>query len=188
MPLQLNGRNFIDKIDNFRTLGLLGVSDSLAYRTHEIERHHHHYEHFFGVAVSPSGEVHVADHQSTTSFQADAGNTIFGSWLQVLGSSDTPHVGTATHYDFNALMIETVERANTIYLIEVGFGASGAASISDDTITETMYIAPANARSSPIFISTRRQASGTKAWVRILADGADTGKMDFFIGLHEYEG
>jgi len=176
------------KIDNAPTNGLLGVEDSLAYRTHEVERHLHHYDHFFGAAAIPSGTAHVADHLTTTSFQADAGNTVFGSWLQILGSDDTPHVSGGAFYDVHEVFIESIERANIVYLVQIGFGESGAAALSADMVTELMYIAPANSRSSPIEIASKRQAVGTKAWIRILADGQNTGTMDFFIGLHEYEG
>ncbi len=176
------------KIDNFATDGLAGVSNSLAYRVHETERHLHHYNHFFGAAASANGEIHVADHLVTTPFQANAGNTVFGSWLQVLGSSDTPHIAGTVFFDLHELFVTSIQRANTIYLVQIGFGASGTAALNDDDVTETMYIAPANARSSPMEVNSERVASGTKTWLRILADGANEGTMDFFIGLHEYEG
>ncbi len=177
------------KIDSEAVDGLAGVSNSLAYKVHEIERHAHHHNHFFGAAASPSGETHVADHLTMTSFQADAGSSAFGSWLQILGSSDTPHVSGSAFYDLNLLFVETVERTAANYLVQIGFGATGAAAISADDVTETMFkVDTAAARSVPVEISTERHAAGTKAWIRIWADGQATGTMDFFISLHEYEG
>ncbi|MCP4584578.1 hypothetical protein, partial [Pseudoalteromonas sp.] len=37
-----------DKIDKIATDGLLGGNNSLAYRTHELEKHFHSEEHWYG--------------------------------------------------------------------------------------------------------------------------------------------
>lgn len=72
--IDLIGR--LRKIDSAASDGLDGVEDSVAYRIHEAERHFHSFERWFGAAVSPDGEVHVADRigTSVTAFQADGGN------------------------------------------------------------------------------------------------------------------
>ena len=43
------------KIDNQAVDGLLGVKDSLAYKIHEIEKHLHNREFWFGANTAPSG-------------------------------------------------------------------------------------------------------------------------------------
>ena len=52
-------------------------------------------------------ENHVADRITdvTTSFQADAGNLVWGSWLQVLGSNDTPVRAGKTMFDFHEILV-----------------------------------------------------------------------------------
>lgn len=179
------------RIDGEATKGLEGTEDSLAYRIHEVERHFHSYEHWFGLAAVPDGEVHRADHigDTTTAFQMDGGNDTWGAWLQILGSSDTPHVAAMPYYDLHRLSFTSVERANAVHFLQVGFGASGAAALSDDTITELVF-KPQTVQGAETIIEIRtlREDAGTKAWIRQWVVGQNTGTTDFFFGLHEYEG
>lgn len=181
----------INKIDSAPSDGLNGVVDSVAYRIHEAERHMHSFERWFGAAAVPDGEVHVADRIGTTkvAFQVDAGNDTWGSWLQVLGSSDTPVDTGMTSFDGHRWIITAVERANAIHFIQVAAGASGAAALTAGTYSE-LIVKPitVNARAFPGFIQSRRIAAGTKVWVRAWAVGQATGTLDFFFGIHEYEG
>lgn len=187
--IDLAGR--LRRIDGEATKGLAGTENSLAYRVHEIERHFHSYEHWFGLATAPDGEVHRADHigDTTTAFQMDGGNDTWGTWLQILGSSDTPHVANMPHYDVHRLSFTSVERANSVHFIQLGFGASGAAAISDDTLTELVFKPQTvQGEETVVEVRSRRQDAGTKAWARVWVVGQDTGEADFFFGIHEYEG
>ena len=179
------------RIDSVATLGLDGVADSLAYRAGVLARHHHSYEHWFGLATAPDAELHRADiiGTTTTAFQMDGGNDTWGSWLQILGSGDTPHVAGEVHYDLHKLSFVAVERANAIHLIQVAFGASGAAALSAHTVTEKV-LKPQTVQGSETILTLqiRRQDAGTKAWIRQWVVGQNTGTSDFFLGLHEYEG
>jgi hypothetical protein len=178
------------KIDDAPTLGLSGTDNSLAYRVHEIERHIHSHERWLETAAVASGETHVADVIGTGggSFQLDAGNDDWGSWVQILGSSDTPVITNSEYYDLHRIEIDTEERAGT-YFLQFAFGASGAAALSAGTYTETIYTGPAGAQSGgPVVIQSRRIASGTKAWARTMFPGQDTATIDLYIGIHEYEG
>jgi hypothetical protein len=187
------------KIDGAATLGMGagGVSNSLAYRVHEIERHLHSYERWFGVSVDPNAEVHIADRigkaesgGAETAFQPDAGNDTWGNWLQILGSSDTPGAGTTNaFYDLHRILVTQVEEANSLYFVQIAFGASGAAAFGANTYTEFPFRALASDMTEiPLQFQTRRIAAGTKAWVRIMCIGKDTAKLSFMFGLHEYEG
>lgn len=177
-------------IDSATTQGLAGVSNSLAYRVHEIERHFHSYERWLELAAVPAAETHRADPAGSGAgvFQIDAGNDDWGSWLQILGSSDTP-IGTGnTHFDLHRILITATER-NAIYVVQIGFAATGAASLTADTYVEAVFIPASNAvDSGPVEIQSRRIAGGTKAWARCICPGQDTATLDFMIGLHEYEG
>lgn len=189
MGYTLNGIDPNDKIDNATTLGLLGASNSLAYRVHEIERHLHSAGSWFETAAVPDGETHVADRigEGGGAFQIDAGNDDWGSWVQVLGSSDTPARSTNTHFDPHQVIVEDVESAST-YFIQFGRGASGAAALTAGTYTEFVYAAANNKDSAIIPVQTGRAPAGSKVWARCKCPGQNTATMDFYIGIHEYEG
>ena len=180
-----------DKLDGTAADGLLGTPKSVGYVTEEVERHLHSYERWFGAATAPDGETHVADRIGTTvtAFQADAGNVTWGNWLQVLGSEDTPaDVGMAT-YDPHRIMVVAVETANATHFLQFALGASGGAALTAGTYSELVF-RPQTVQGQEVIvmIQTRNIAAGTKAWVRVWAVGQNTSTVDFFIGLHEYEG
>ena len=174
------------KIDNLATDGLLGVSNSLAYRIAEVERHLHSYERWYGLAAAPNGEIHNADAvgKDIAAFTIDAGNDTWGAWLQILGSSDTTQ-----KYDLHKVSFVATERASTVHFVQFAFGTSGAQALTDGTYTEILYRSgTAITREAAIQFQTRRQSAGTKAWARCLAYDADTGTLGFYVGLHYYEG
>jgi hypothetical protein len=154
-----------------------------------VEVHDHSFERWFGEAVTPSGETHVADRigTTTTPFQADAGNNTWGSWLQILGSADTPADAGMTFFDGHRWLVTAAEVNNAIYLVQVAAGTSGAAALAAGTYSE-FVVKPltTNARAFPGFIQSERIPAGTKVWVRIWAVGENTATLDFFFGLHEY--
>lgn len=174
----------LEKIDDKATLGLLGTSNSLAYRVAEIERHLHSYEKWFGVAASPSA-THKADRigQGILAFALDGGNTIFGSWVQILGSADTTE-----KYDLHKFFVTDVQET-VPYFVQIAFGADADAAVAAGTFTEFVFRANAiNSDRSEIPLNIRRQAAGTLAWVRCLALATNTGTLSFYFGLHTYEG
>jgi len=178
-----------DKIDSLATDGLNGTPNSLAYRVHEIERHLHSGARWFETASVPDGEVHVADSIGSGSgaFQIDAGNDDWGSWVQILGSSDTPTVSGKAYFDPHQFIVEDTERAST-YFLQIARGASGAAGLAAGTYTEFVYGASVQKETGIIPVQTGRAPAGSKVWVRCMCPGQDTGTVDFYFGLHEYEG
>lgn len=181
----------LPQVDELATKGLSGASDALSYRVHEGERHVHSFERWFGAAAAPSAPTHVADRvgDTSTAFQADAGNDTWGSWLQVLGSADTPAITGMVNFDPHRAMITAVERANAVHFVQVAAGASGAAGLAAGTYTEFVFKPTgASSQETPITLQSRRVAAGTLAWVRVWAVGQNTGTVDFFFGIHEYEG
>jgi len=174
-----------DRIDNASTLGLSGVSNSLAYRVGEIERHLHSHERWYGVAGTPSA-THKADQvaKDIASFQIDAGNDAYGAWVQLLGSADT-----AYKYDLYEISVTAVERASTVHFVQIAFGATGDAAVTAGDYTEFIYRSGAAiTREAPVTFQTRRHAAGTLAWARCLAYDSDTGTLNFYFGMHYYEG
>lgn len=185
MPLSM-GANL-----NVPTDGLSGVDDSLSYRIAEVDRHIHGWERWFGLSGSPSGETHRAQRIGTTvaPFVIDGGNTTWGDWVQVLGSSDTPAVAGQVKFDLHRITVTAIERAASIHLMQFAFGATAADALTANAFTEFVFQPQVvQGRVAPLDMISRRQTAGTKAWARVLVVGQDTGTVSFFIGLHEYEG
>lgn len=180
-----------DKIDGAAADGLLGTGNSLGYLAGEIERHLHSYERWFGAAVTPDGEAHVADRigTTTTAFQADAGNNTWGGWLQVLGSDDTPADAGRATYDPHRIMVVALQNANAIHFVQLALGSSGGAALTAGSYSELVFKPlSVQGQETILMIQTRNIVVGTKAWVRAWVVGQNTSTMDFFLGIHEYEG
>jgi hypothetical protein len=179
------------KIDSLATLGLAGTSNSLAYRVHEIEKHFHNSEDWFGVAGTPSA-THKADDitdGTLAAFQIDAGNDTWGTWLQILGTADTPNRTSMVKFDLHKIQIVDTEDAEKHYFIQIGAGASGAAALSAGTYTTLAYNSAASKESeAAINFMMPRVTAGTDVWARCFCVGTDTNTVDFYFGLHEYAG
>lgn len=185
------GTEDIPKIDSEAADGLLGTPGSVGYLAEEAERHLHSYERWFGAAGVPVGEAHVADRIGTTvtAFRADAGNDTWGSWLQILGSDDTPADAGKATYDPHRIMVVALESANAIHLVQFALGASGIAALAAGTYSELVFKPlSVQGQETILMIQTRNVIIGTKAWIRVWVVGQNTSTMDFFIGIHEYEG
>ena len=179
------------KLDSAAATGLTGTANSIAYRAHEIERHLHGYERWFGLAVTPSGETHVADAigTTTTPFRLDAGNLTWGAWVQILGSADTPFISGQVKFDLHEFEIVDRERASATHFFRFAGGTSGAAGLAAGTYSEVVWRSGgAQDRAQAMPFMDRRYSAGTKLWAQVLAVGQNTGWVDVWFGLHEYEG
>jgi hypothetical protein len=87
------------------------------------------------------------------------------------------------------MQIVAVENANATHFVQIAYGASGAGALAAGTYTELAF-RPQSVQGSETIVNihARREDVGTKTWVRHLTVGQNTSTMDFFIGLHEYEG
>ena len=150
-----------------------------------IESDIHHNDHVMGLAATPSLEVHRADHLVMTPFQATAGDDTFGDWLQILGSTDTPHVVGKTHFDLRTIFVSDVSVGADIkiHLVQVSFGATGA----EGVITELMFIPERGGAQSVINFHSPRYPAGTKVWLNYWVDGVTDPTMDFHFVMHEYD-
>lgn len=181
-----------DKIDKKAVDGLLGVSNSLAYKVHEIEKHFHNWERWFGVALSPSGETNIADtliQGAVTAFSINAGNDDWGTWLQILGSTDTPTNvgGTYTKFDLHSIQTTANQRAGT-YFVQFAFGATAADAVTAGTYTAKVLAFDGINLKSDFVIMMNRVAAGTKGWARCKYPGQNGATLGFYFGLHEYVG
>ncbi len=182
-----------DKIDKAAVDGLLGVYNSLAYKVHEIERHFHSGGRWFGLATAPNLPTHAADRIGTTSaaFQIDGGPGVgtgsWGNWVQVMGSTDTPITAGNDYWDPHEFVISSSERTG-IHFIQFARGATGAAGLAAGTYTEFAIDLTDKSGGTIIPAQTGRAPAAALLWARCWAVGNDTGTVDFFIGIHEYEG
>lgn len=179
-------------IDYYKSLGMYAQYDSLGYKVSETERHFHNRERWFGKAASPSGETHVADRLGggILTFQAVSGNNTFGSWVQILGSSDTPIISGYKYYDSHRFLITTTDSTSP-FIIQAIAGESSelAARVTANAYTELAFISATNANDSGIgHLMSSRIPCGTKAWVRVCCVGQNAKVINFYFGLHEYEG
>jgi len=176
-------------IDRKTVEGLLGTNNSLAYKVHEIERHLHSAARWFEVAAVPNLTDHAADEIGSGNgpFRIDAGNDDWGTWVQILGGTDTPTVVGKAYFDPHQFIVDDTERAST-YFVRVGRGASGAAALAAGTYTEFVYGASVQKETGIIPVQTGRAPAGSLLWAQCKVPGAVDGWMDFYFGLHEYEG
>jgi len=179
----------VRKVDDLATDGLLGTSNSLSYRVHEIEKHLHSSGSWFETAATPSGETHVADRigNGAGAFQLDAGNDDWGAWVQILGSDDTPARTSQVYFDPHEMAVESTEHTAT-YFLQFGRGASGAAALAAGTYTELVLGADTNRYKGIVSVQTGRAPAGSLLWARVKCPGQNTSTLDFYLGIHEYQG
>lgn len=155
----------------------------------EIERHLHSAGSWFGQAIVPVGETHVADRldSAVLAFEIDAGDESWGSWIQILGSDDTPARTSQVYFDPHEIVITYTERA-AIYFIQFTRGESGEVGYSAGNYTELVYESTAvGAKASGITkVQTGRAPTGSKLWARCLALNENTATISFYLGIHEY--
>lgn len=180
------------KIDNLAVDGLTGTYNSLAYEVGEIEHHLHHRSRWFGRAVTPSAGVNEGDLIGTgvAAFQADAGDTDWGSWIPLLGTGDTPAITSMVYFDPHRIMVTAAERTAP-YGIQFAWGdTDGDTAYAASDFSDMMFIASATGiqKGGPIEVGVPRIAVGTKLWARAWCYGQNTGTIDFYIGIHEYLG
>ncbi len=184
--------DMILRIDHESTDGLNGVSNSLAYRVHEIEKHLHSSEKWFGDAAVASGETHVADRMGPgiAPFALLSGNDAFGSWVQILGSTDTPVTPAMAKFDVHRFLT-TSTNSTSVFLVQTVTGESAgiAAKLSAENYSEHPYIAPTNNNDSGIENAMMsRETTGVKMWARCICIGQDAKTINVYFGLHEYVG
>lgn len=122
-----------------------------------------------------------------TQLDTPAGNRDWGSWVQILGSSDTPARTSQLYFDPHELVIVAAERTSA-YFIQIARGTSGAAGLAAGTYTELVLDMTDRAGGAIVNVQTGRAPAGSKLWARCLSYAQDTGTIDFYIGIHEYQG
>jgi hypothetical protein len=181
------------KIDDQSTAGLLGVSNSLAYRVHEIERHFHGRERWRGKKAVQTATDWADD--TLAPFRAISGNNTYGAdandEAQVLGTEDTPIIAGMVRYDLHRIMMVGAS-SQTVYKLRVVYGTGTMAdAITAGQFSEICIMSDPSAAQVPhdVFevIMPRGTCGSTKVWVQAW-NATDNATIDFLVGLHEYEG
>ena len=177
-----------DKIDSAATDGLAGTSNSLAYRVHEIERHFHVRERWWGALGAPD-ETNAIEANVDTPFVAVSGNDTWGVAIPICGSSDNPVISTDTRFDAHLVLVTDTDH-NTPYRLRFIYGTSDSATaIAAGQYSEVMFITAGGPFSSgvPADIRMPRVAVGSKLWCQVW-NATNGSNVDFFWGAHGYEG
>jgi len=182
------------KIDAYPTLGLLGTSNSLAYRVHEIEKHFHSGERWLGKKGTQTA-TDWADEDVVTPYRAISGEALYGAdtgdEALVIGTADGPFLDGGVKFDAHRLFILTLSTDELFTLRVVwGTGTMDAAVSANQFSTVLVQNNPAGSKAggAPVEVMMPRRTYGTdKIWIQAKAP-TDNAYCDFFIGIHEYAG
>ena len=185
------------KIDKLATDGLAGVHNSLAYRVHEIEKHLHSPERWFGKSADQSGTNWAKMVSATgmpTLYRAISGDGFFGAdtndEAKLIGLGDSAQSGMVK-FDLHRIAISAAS-STTVYVIRIvwGTGTMADAITAEQFSTIVVRRNPGGGENHimPVFIQMPRLTWGTdKVWLQC-KNVTDNATFDFFIGLHEYPG
>jgi len=182
---------YTQKIDDLATDGLAGVSNSLAYRVHEIEKHVHSPERWWGALAAPD-ETNAIEANVTRPYVAASGNNDWGAAIPVIGTADQPAVAGSVKFDIHRLLISDLDDDTTPWRLRLIWGTgTSAAAIAAGNWSEIMVQSnsvPGNrAGGEPADKMMPRVDVGSKVWAQAWND-TDAEEIDFFIGVHGYAG
>ena len=158
----------------------------------EINERFHTSERWMGLHSTPVGEVTISRRLTGSDinpFVLAASGFVhqFGSWVQVLGSGDTPTFAGKTEFDIPRVLVAGSSLANDLYTIQIAVGESAdlTAKLANNEYEEFIYQAPATANASGICdIGHKKYNSGTKVWMR--TNGVATSTISLYYALREY--
>ncbi len=184
--MTLDKSTYVIKIDNKATLGLLGASNSLAYRVHEIEKHFHSEEHWYGNDGDDTGSTA----NNLTEWQLTAGTSeAYGTEVQLLAANDVSNADfsfTPVKFDMHRVLVTVSSVNDKNYMIQFwgGTGAFGAATL----LTEIPYRTGGGAvEVVPVDCQMSRQAVAQKIWARVKCE-TNSATLSIIVGIHAYVG
>jgi len=176
----------IIKIDSWATLGLLGTNNSLAYRVHELEKHFHSEEHWYGNDGDDTGST--ANNLIEWELTAGATN-VFGTEVQLLGANDISNSDfsfTPVKYDMHRVLVTLSSANDKNYMIQFWTGTTTFAAAT--LATTVPYRSAANSvESVPISMQMGRQPVADKVWARVKCETASA-TLEIIVGVHAYVG
>ena len=182
MTILVNGVSSDAKIDILSVDGLSGVNNSLAYKVHEIEKHFHNDEQWFG---KDGGDTYLS-RSSITPWQITAGTgEAYGTEIQISNGDEIESGSTTKKYDFHRFYITGLDTANVVYKVEIYYGTNV---FGDSTLLTEFVTACANANQAdthPLAIIAPRITCNNKLWARCKCQ-TNGATLDFVIGVHTY--
>ena len=176
------------KVDQAATRGLLGISNSLAYRVHEIEKHFHGREFWWGAVAVPD-ETNAIDANVDTPFVAVSGNDDWGTAIPIMGTSDIPANAGDVRFDARRVLVVDTDHATAYRMRFIwGSGTSGDA-ITAGQCSEFMFITASGPfiAGVPVDMMEPRGTVGEKMWCQVW-NVTNSSEVDFFYGVHGYAG
>lgn len=140
-----------------------------------------------GLSGSASGETIRMSFDEMTPFTVTAGDDAYGSWYQILGSTDTPIEGGMTHFDLQEIIVTDVSVAADlkIHRIQIGYGTSGSSAVSNGDVTHELFIPERGSAVTVLDFHSKGYPATTKVWISLWVDGVTTPTMDCFFSIHE---
>lgn len=181
------------KIDNLATDGLSGVSNSLAYRVHEIEKHFHGRECWRGKLTVQTATNWFDD--TLAPFQCISGADDWGAdandEAQVVGTDDLPFIMGNVKFDVHRIFVDNVSSA-TLYKMRLIWGSgtmAAAIAAMQFSCFQLKFDAIGGVKANvPVDIRMPRLVAGVdKVWGQCW-NATDNATIDFLVGIHEYEG
>ena len=179
---------YTQKIDALATDGLAGVSNSLAYRVHAIEKHLHSRARFWG-SNGAATETNAIDANVDAPFVAVSGNDDWGTAIPICGTGDDPTGLSYAKFDPHLILVTDTDHT-TPYRFRIIYGeGTSAAAISANQWSEEMIITSGGpfGGGTPLQFQAPRVTVGWKLWVQVW-NATNGSNVDFFWGCHPYVG
>ena len=174
-----------DKIDDAAVDGLSGTKNSLAYKVHEIEKHFHGREYWYGKDSADT----FFNATSATAWQMASSATIntFGPSIQLSNGDEIESGDPTKYYDLHRIYVKAASVQDKVYRIMFTYATGGTAGQAA-VLTETLYVKADNKiDSSPVEIQGPRIACNNKLWGQVACE-TGSGTIDILVGLHIYAG
>lgn len=181
-------------IDSAPMLGLLGTPGSLSYRVHEIEKHFHNNEKWFGISADQTGENWASSVSASgmpAPFVAISGAGDYGAdsgdEAKLWGLSDT--IGTNTKMDFHEIFVTAASVTSIFYLRFIYGSGTMAEAITAGQFTEFPIIADAAVGGSIDTVLLLMMPRITLGVHRIWAQAKNTtnnATISMLVGAHGY--
>jgi len=173
----------VKKIDGLAVDGLAGVYNSLAYKVHEIEKHFHNSEQWFG----KDGGDNLLNRDSVTPWTVVAGTSqAYGTEVQLSDGTEIESGSATKKMDIHEILVVDNDAGNAITTFKIqlwyGTGLFAAATLLTESVC-TFYAVSDN--KGIIELVCPRIACNNKLWVRIKCS-VNSKSISILIGLHTY--
>jgi len=144
---------------------------------------------WLGQAIPPVGEVtRAAQHgpTGTNVFGIATGSGAWSTWLQILGSGDTPIITGKSYFALDSFVPESCSVTAATYIVQIVSGESSgiAAKLAANDYT-TLTFHPSVLSVFPL--KSIKYPAGTKLWARAGYDASGVAILGFLYSIKEYD-